>query len=63
VKTWHDYPELKSRKRFLALLEEEGSFDAMAKRLSCDRMSVRHAAAAHGVKSPYRVKPKFIREK
>ena len=63
MKTWHDYPELKSRKQFLALLEEEGSFDAMAKRLSCDRMSVRHAAAAHGVKSPYVVQPKYLRGK
>ena len=63
MKTWHDYPELKSRKRFLALLEEEGSFDAMAKRLSCDRMSVRHAAAAHGIKSPYVVQPKYLRGK
>ena len=63
MKTWHDYPELKSRKRFLALLEEEGSFDAMAKRLSCDRMSVRHAAAAHGVESPYVVQPKYLRGK
>ena len=63
MRTWHDYPELKSRKRFLALLEEEGSFDAMAKRLSCDRMSVRHAAAAHGIKSPYVVQPKYLRGK
>ena len=63
MRTWHDYPELKSRKRFLALLEEEGSFDAMAKRLSCNRMSVRHAAKAHGVESPYVVQPKYLRGK
>ena len=63
MRTWHDYPELKSKKRFLALLEEEGSFDAMAKRLSCNRMSVRHAAKAHGVESPYVVQPKYLRGK
>ena len=63
MKKWTDYPELADADKFRRILSEEGSFERVAKRLSCDRMSVRHAAAAHGVKSPYRVKPKFIREK
>ena len=62
MKTWTDYPELADVDTFRRILKEEGSFDRVAKRLSCDRMSVRHAAKAHGVRSPYRVKPKFLRE-
>ena len=63
MKTWTDYPELADADTFREILEEEGSFDRVAKRLACDRMSVRNAAKVHGIKSPYRVKPKFLREK
>ena len=63
MRKWTDYPELADANTFRRILSEEGSFERVAKRLSCNRMSVRHAAAAHGVESPYRVKPKFIREK
>ena len=63
MRTWTDYPELADAETFRRILSEEGSLERVAKRLSCNRMSVRHAAAAHGVESPYRVKPKFIREK
>ena len=61
MKTWTDYPELADADTFRRILEEEGSFDRMAKRLACDRMSVRHAAKAHGVESPYVVQPKYLR--
>jgi len=63
VRTWTDYPELADAETFRRILSEEGSFDRVAKRLACDRMSVRRAALVHGIKSPYRVKPKFLREK
>ena len=63
MKTWTDYPELSDAETFRRILSEEGSFDKVAKRLACDRMSVRRAALVHGIKSPYRVKPKFLREK
>ena len=63
MRMWYDYPELADAETFRRILSEEGSFDRVAKRLSCDRMSVRHAAKAHEVRSPYRVKPKFLREK
>jgi len=63
VRTWTDYPELADADTFRRILSEEGSFDRVAKRLACDRMSVRRAALVHGIKSPYRVKPKFLREK
>ena len=60
MKSWKDYPELADKEQFLAFLSECGSFDRMAKRLGCGRMSVRSAAEVHGVESPYRVKPKFL---
>jgi len=63
VRTWTDYPELADADTFRRILSEEGSFERVAKRLSCNRMSVRRAALVHGIKSPYRVKPKFLREK
>ena len=63
MRKWTDYPELADAETFRRILSEEGSFERVAKRLSCNRMSVRHAAKAHGVRSPYRVKPKFLREK
>ena len=63
MRTWTDYPELADAETFRRILSEEGSFDRVAKRLACDRMSVRRAALVHGVRSPYRVKPKFLREK
>ena len=63
MRKWTDYPELADADRFRRILKEEGSFERVAKRLSCNRMSVRHAALVHGIKSPYRVKPKFLREK
>jgi len=61
VRTWSDYPELADADTFRRILKEEGSFERVAKRLSCDRMSVRHAAKAHGVRSPYFVVPKYLR--
>ena len=61
MKTWTDYPELADADTFRRILEEEGSFDRMAKRLACDRMSVRRAALVHGIKSPYFVVPKYLR--
>ena len=63
MRTWTDYPELADADTFRRILSEEGSFERVAKRLSCNRMSVRRAALVHGIKSPYRVKPKFLREK
>ena len=60
MKTWKDVAELADKERFSALLTECGSFDRVAKQLGCGRMSVRHAAAAHKVQSPYRVRPKFL---
>ena len=63
MRKWTDYPELADAETFRRILSEEGSFDRVAKRLACDRMSVRRAALVHGIKSPYRVKPKFLREK
>ena len=63
MRKWTDYPELADAETFRRILSEEGSFDKVAKRLSCDRMSVRHAAAAHGIKSPYVVQPKYLRGK
>ena len=63
MKTWTDYPELADAETFRRILSEEGSFDRMAKRLSCDRMSVRRAALVHGIKSPYFVVPKYLRGK
>ena len=63
MKTWKDYPELADAAAFRQHLEEEGSFDAVARRVGCNRMSVRRAAVAHGVRSPYRVKPKFLRNR
>ncbi|MBR4117981.1 MAG: hypothetical protein IKK56_03740 [Methanocorpusculum sp.] len=63
MKTWTDYPELADAETFRRILSEEGSFDRVAKRLSCDRMSVRRAALMHGIKSPYFVVPKYLRGK
>ena len=63
MRKWTDYPELADADTFRRILKEEGSFERVAKRLACDRMSVRRAALVHGIKSPYRVKPKFLREK
>ena len=63
MKTWTDYPELADAETFRGILSEEGSFDRVAKRLSCDRMSVRRAALVHGIKSPYFVVPKYLRGK
>ena len=63
MKTWTDYPELADAETFRRILSEEGSFDRVAKRLSCDRMSVRRAALVHGIKSPYFVVPKYLRGK
>lgn len=63
MKSWRDYPELADSLVFRRVLEEEGSFDAVARRVGCDRTSVRRAAEAHGVKSPYRVVPKFLRRR
>ena len=63
MKTWTDYPELADTETFRRILSEEGSFDRVAKRLSCDRMSVRRAALVHGIKSPYFVVPKYLRGK
>ena len=63
MKTWTDYPELADAETFRRSLSEEGSFDRVAKRLSCDRMSVRRAALMHGIKSPYFVVPKYLRGK
>ncbi len=61
MKTWKDYPELADKERFSAELSAAGSFDGLARRLSCSRICVRRAAEAHGVKSPYFVVPKFLR--
>ena len=61
MRTWKDVPELADADTFRRILKEEGSFDALAKRLSCDRISVRHAAKAHGVRSPYFVVPKYLK--
>ena len=63
MRTWTDYPELADAETFRRILSEEGSFDRVAKRLSCDRMSVRRAALMHGIKSPYFVVPKYLRGK
>ena len=63
MRTWTDYPELADAETFRRILSEEGSFDRVAKRLSCDRMSVRRAALVHGIKSPYFVVPKYLRGK
>ena len=63
MRTWTDYPELADADKFRRILSEEGSFERVAKRLSCDRMSVRSAAKAHGVESPYVVQPKYLRGK
>ena len=63
MKTWTDYTELADAETFRRILSEEGSFDRVAKRLSCDRMSVRRAALVHGIKSPYFVVPKYLRGK
>ena len=63
MKMWTDYPELADAETFRRILSEEGSFDRVAKRLSCDRMSVRRAALVHGIKSPYFVVPKYLRGK
>ena len=63
MKTWREYPELADKELFSALLSECGSFDRVARRLGCGRMSVRHAAVAHGVQSPYFVVPKFLRRR
>ena len=63
MRTWKDYPELCEAEAFRRVLAEEGSFDRVAKRLLCGRTSVRRAAQAHGVKSPYFVVPKFLRGK
>ena len=62
MRTWKDIPELAEKELFLRILEEEGSFARIAQRVRCDRMSVRRAAQAHGVHSPYFVVPKFLRE-
>ena len=61
MRTWKDIPELAEKEQFLRILEEEGSFARIAQRVRCDRMSVRRAAQAHGVHSPYFVVPKFLR--
>ena len=61
MRTWKDIPELCDKELFLRILEEEGSFARIAQRVGCDRMSVRRAALAHGVRSPYFVVPKFLR--
>ena len=61
MRTWKDVPELRTPESFRAALLEAGSFDALARRLSCDRMSVRHAAKAHRVRSPYFVVPKYLK--
>ena len=61
MRTWTDYPELADAETFRRILSEEGSFERVAKRLACDRMSVRHAAKAHEVRSPYVVQPKYLR--
>ena len=63
MKTWTDYPELADAETFHRILEEEGSFDRVAKRIGCGRISVRSAAEAHGVRSPYFVVPKYLRGK
>ena len=63
MRTWKDIPELCDKERFSTLLAEEGSFAGIAQRVGCDRMSVRRAALAHGVRSPYQVVPKFLRGK
>ena len=63
MRTWKDIPELAEKELFLRILEEEGSFERMAKRLSCGRMSVRRAALVHGVESPYFVVPKYLRRR
>ena len=54
------YPELAGAEAFRRILAEEGSFDAVARRLGCGRSSVRRAAEVHGVQSPYFVVPKFL---
>ena len=63
MRKWTDYPELADADTFRRILSEEGSFERVAKRLSCDRMSVRRAALVHGIKSPYFVVPKYLRGK
>ena len=60
MRTWKDIPELFDAETFRSLLRECGSFDRVARRLGCNRMSVRRAALAHGVESPYFVVPKFL---
>ncbi len=61
MKSWKEIPELVDGVVFRRILEEEGSFSHVARRIGCDRMSVRRAAQAHGVRSPYFVVPKFLR--
>ena len=63
MRKWTDYPELADADTFRRILSEEGSFERVAKRLSCNRMSVRRAALVHGIKSPYFVVPKYLRGK
>ena len=63
MRTWRDIPELSDARVFRRVLAEEGSFDRVAKRLSCNRMSVRRAALVHGVESPYFVVPKYLRRR
>ena len=46
-------------KKIIDAEEHQAQSDDM--RLACDRMSVRHAAKAHGVESPYVVQPKYLR--
>jgi len=61
MRTWKDIPELCDKEKFSTLLAEEGSFARIAQRVGCERMSVRRAAQAHGMHSPYFVVPKFLR--
>ena len=63
MRTWRDVPELSDADTFRRILKEEGSFDRVAKRVGCGRISVRSAAEAHGVRSPYFVVPKYLRGK
>ena len=61
MKSWKDIPELSDAETFRSLLAEEGSFNRVARRLGCGRISVRSAAEYHGVQSPYFVVPKYLR--
>ena len=63
MRTWRDIPELCDAGVFRRVLAEEGSCDRVARRLSCNRMSVRRAALVHGVESPYFVVPKYLRRR